>query len=72
MNCTKCNVSKKSNLLCDYCFFKMSLSELPFSDSYVDLRCTLPEGFNIGHTCINIRSLQNKVDHLRVFSTKMT
>jgi exonuclease III len=43
----------------------MSLSELPYCDGYVDNNCFLGKGFKIGH--INIRSIRNKIDHLKVF-----
>ena len=41
------------------------MSELPFSEGYIDHNCILKKGFKIAH--VNIQCLRNKVDQLKVF-----
>ena len=41
------------------------MTELPFSDGFVDHNCFLGKGFKIAH--LNILSVRNKIDELRLF-----
>ena len=55
-----------SNWLCNSCFTKICLDELPFSEGqFIDLTCHLNRGLKICH--INIQSLRYKTDHLQIF-----
>ena len=61
---TACNNSSNS-WWCNACFTRACLNELPFGDSYVDLDCFVGKGLVFAH--LNIRSLRNKLDHVKMF-----
>lgn len=63
--CVNVSSTTANTWWCNSCFFKASISELPFDEGYVDYKCFSGKGLKIAH--LNIRSIKNKIDHLRVF-----
>ena len=54
---------------CDSCFYRTCLNELPFcNEPFIDYNCKMSKVFSIAH--LNIRSLRNKLDYVRVLLDK--
>ena len=68
VKCVDINDIEQSNWFCRNCFHNVCNEELPFSDGFIDFKCSIQKGLKIAH--LNIQGLitpnNSKVDHVNI------